>query len=157
MRLVGLFAGLFVFWLMLSGLFSPLLIALGVVACLLATAAAWRLNILDREAQPLELLRGAVTYWPWLIKEIIKSAWSVTKVVLHPQLPISPTMTVVKASQKTPSGIATYANSITLTPGTLTTGVSGRNLTIHALVKDGALDLESGGMDRRVSHFEGSA
>lgn len=157
MRLVGLFGGLFLFWLMLSGLFSPLLIALGVVACLLATAAAWRLNILDREGQPLELLRGAITYWPWLIMEIIKSAWSVTKVVLHPQLPISPTMTVVKASQKTPSGIATYANSITLTPGTLTTGVSGHNLTIHALVKDGALDLESGGMDRRVSQFEGAA
>ena len=157
MRLVGLFGGLFLFWLMLSGLFSPLLIALGVVACLLATAAAWRLNILDREGQPLELLRGAITYWPWLIMEIIKSAWSVTKVVLHPQLPISPTMTVVKASQKTPSGIATYANSITLTPGTLTTGVSGHNLTIHALVKDGALDLESGGMDRRVSRFEGAA
>jgi multicomponent Na+:H+ antiporter subunit E len=99
MRLVGLFAWLFIFWLLLSGLFSPLLIALGAVSCLLATAAAWRLNLLDREAQPLELLRGAVTYWPWLIKEIIKSAWSVTKVVLHPQLPISPTMTVVKANR----------------------------------------------------------
>jgi multicomponent Na+:H+ antiporter subunit E len=105
----------------------------------------------------LELLRGAVTYWPWLVVEIVKSAWSVTKVVLHPQLPISPTMTVVQASQRTPSGIATYANSITLTPGTLTTGVSGHALTIHALVKEGALDLEAGGMDRRVTRFEGGA
>ena len=157
MRLVGLFGGLFLFWLALSGLFAPLLISLGVVACLLATAAVWRLNMVDREAQPLELLRGALTYWPWLVVEIIKSAWNVTKVVLHPRLPISPTMTVVKASQKTPSGLATYANSITLTPGTLTTGVSGHTLTIHALVKDGALDLESGGMDRRVSQFEGTA
>jgi multicomponent Na+:H+ antiporter subunit E len=79
----------------------------------------------------------------------------VTKVILHPRLPISPTMTIVQASQKTAAGIATYANSITLTPGTITVGVSGRELTVHALVREGALDLESGGMDRRVSQFEG--
>jgi multicomponent Na+:H+ antiporter subunit E len=59
-----------------------------------------------------------------------------------------------KASDFT-NGIATYANSITLTPGTITVGVSGRELTVHALVREGALDLESGGMDRRVSQFEG--
>jgi multicomponent Na+:H+ antiporter subunit E len=54
-------------------------------------------------------------------------------------------------------GVATYANSITLTPGTITVGVNGNDLTIHALVRDGALDLEAGGMDRRVSRFEGTA
>ena len=65
------------------------------------------------------------------------------------------TMTVVRASQKTPAGMATYANSITLTPGTITAGVSGNEFTVHALVRAGALDLEDGGMDRRVSRFEG--
>ena len=53
--------------------------------------------------------------------------------------------------------MATYANSITLTPGTITVGVDGNELTVHALVNDGALDLEGGGMDRRVSQFEGTA
>ena len=66
-------------------------------------------------------------------------------------------MTVVQASQKTAAGIATYANSITLTPGTITVGANGNELTVHALVKDGAIDLEGGGMDRRVSRFEGTA
>jgi multicomponent Na+:H+ antiporter subunit E len=66
-------------------------------------------------------------------------------------------MTVVTASQRTPAGLATYANSITLTPGTITVGVAGNELTVHALVNDGALDLEAGGMDRRVSQFEGTA
>jgi multicomponent Na+:H+ antiporter subunit E len=66
-------------------------------------------------------------------------------------------MTVVRASQKTAVGVATYANSITLTPGTITVGVNGNELVVHALVVDGALDLEGGGMDRRVSRFEGSA
>ena len=58
---------------------------------------------------------------------------------------------------KDPVGVATYANSITLTPGTITVGVNGNDLTVHALVRDGALDLEGGGMDRRVSQFEGTA
>ena len=95
-----------------------------------------------------------MTYWPWLAVEIAKSAWAVTKVVLSPSLPISPTMTVVTAGQKTGPGIATYANSITLTPGTITVGVDGNRLTVHALVKEGADDLEAGGMDARVTQFE---
>jgi multicomponent Na+:H+ antiporter subunit E len=66
-------------------------------------------------------------------------------------------MTKVEASQRTTVGVVTYANSITLTPGTITTGVKGNVLTVHALVRDGALDLEGGGMDARVSRFEGSA
>jgi multicomponent Na+:H+ antiporter subunit E len=66
-------------------------------------------------------------------------------------------MTKVEASQRTTVGIVTYANSITLTPGTITTGIKGNILTVHALTRDGALDLEAGGMDARVSQFEGSA
>jgi multicomponent Na+:H+ antiporter subunit E len=89
--------------------------------------------------------------------DLSKSAWAVTKIILHPRLPISPTMTVVRASQNTSAGIATYANSITLTPGTITVGVNGKELVIHALTVGGALDLEEGGMDRRVSRFEGTA
>ena len=65
-------------------------------------------------------------------------------------------MTVVRASQKTTAGVTAYANSITLTPGTITVNVSSNDLTVHALVRDGALDLEGGGMDRRVSQFEGT-
>ncbi len=53
-------------------------------------------------------------------------------------------------------GLVTYANSITLTPGTITTEIEGNVLTVHALVRDGALDLEGGGMDGRVTQFEGA-
>ncbi len=81
-----------------------------------------------RKGSRIELLWGAVTYFPWLMREIAKSAWAVTKIILHPSLPISPTMTVVRASQKTSVGVATYANSITLTPGTITVGVNGNEL-----------------------------
>ena len=74
--------------------------------------------------------------------------------VLRPKLDISPTMTRVAASQATPACIATYGNSITLTPGTITTRVDGNILTIHALERGGAIDLEEGGMDARVTQFE---
>jgi multicomponent Na+:H+ antiporter subunit E len=66
-------------------------------------------------------------------------------------------MTRVKASQRTSLGVVTYANSITLTPGTVTTGVNGHVLTVHALVREGAINLEGGAMDARVAQFEGRA
>ena len=66
-------------------------------------------------------------------------------------------MTVVRASQKSRAGVATYANSITLTPGTVTVEVSGNDLTVHALVRAGADELEDGGINRRVNVFEGTA
>jgi multicomponent Na+:H+ antiporter subunit E len=157
MRYLSLAGLLFAFWLALSGHYTPVLITVGAACAVGCVLAAIRMRAVDAEGHPIELFWGAVTYFPWLALEIAKSGWAVTKVILHPRLPISPTMTVVRASQKSNAGVATYANSITLTPGTITVGVSGKDLTIHALVKDGADDLEGGGMDRRVSRFEGTA
>ena len=154
MRIASLAAFLFAFWLALSGHYTPMLVTIGALAAVGCAYVATRVDVTDSEGHPIQLLRGAVTYWPWLAWEIAKSGWAVTKIVLHPRLPISPTMTVVTAGQKTAPGIATYANSITLTPGTMTVGVDGNQLTIHALVKEGADDLEGGGMDARVTRFE---
>ncbi|HWT31320.1 MAG TPA: Na+/H+ antiporter subunit E [Propylenella sp.] len=157
MRAVSLTGLLFAFWLALSGHYTPMLVAAGAASALLCTIAALRLRILDREGQPIELAFGLVTYLPWLVGEIAKSAWTVTKIILDPRLPITPTMTVVAASQRTSVGIAVYGNSITLTPGTITVGERGNELTVHALTRSGALDLEAGAMDRRVTRLEGSA
>ncbi|MFV0296469.1 MAG: Na+/H+ antiporter subunit E [Hyphomicrobiaceae bacterium] len=157
MRKASLFVALLVFWLALSGHYTLFLTTIGVLVSALCVVIAGRMQVDDTEGHPAWLLPAAVTYWPWLIWEICKSAWSVTKIVLDPELPISPTMTRVFASQKTTVGVATYANSITLTPGTITTEVNGNYLTIHALVRDGADDLEGGGMDARVTRFEGKA
>lgn len=157
MRRLSLGILLFVFWLALSGHYTPFLIVVGAACSALCVFAASRLGVVDSEGHPTDLLGRATTYYPWLIWEIVKSAWTVTKIVLHPRLPISPTMTVVDASQRTAAGIVTYGNSITLTPGTITTDIKGNRLTVHALVRDGALDVEAGGMDQRVSRFEGRA
>jgi multicomponent Na+:H+ antiporter subunit E len=156
MRFVSLVGFLFIFWLALSGHYSLMLIAAGAISAVACAAVAARMNVVDREGHPIQLVLGALTYFPWLMREIAKSAWTVTKIVLDPRLPISPTMTTVRAGQRSSIGIASYANSITLTPGTITVGVSGNDLTVHALTREGALDLEAGGMDARVSQFEGT-
>lgn len=157
MRMASLAVVLFLFWLALSGHYTTFLVGAGAACAVLCVFIAARMGIVDVEGHPVHLLRGALTYFPWLSWEIAKSAWAVSKLILNPRLPISPTMTQVTASQKTTVGVAIYANSITLTPGTITTGVKGNVLTVHALTLDGALDLERGGMDARVTRFEGTA
>jgi multicomponent Na+:H+ antiporter subunit E len=157
MRLISLALALFLFWLALSGHYTPMLVAAGAASAGVCVWAAVRMGIADPEGHPIHLLGRFLTYFPWLLREIAKSAWSVTRIIVNPALPISPTMTRVRASQRTSLGIVTYANSITLTPGTVTTSVKGDVLTVHALVHEGAVDLESGGMDARVAQFEGRA
>lgn len=157
MRLASLGALLLAFWLLLSGHYTPLLLLFGALAVLLGVTAAKRMGTADEEGLPLHLVPRGLTYWPWLVWEIVKAAWAVSKVIIDPRLPISPTMTVVRASQRTTAGVATYANSITLTPGTITTRVEDDLLVVHALVRDGALDVEGGVMDKRVCKFEGEA
>ena len=148
---------LFVFWLLLSGYFEPFLIAAGAGSALAVVWLAHRMNVIDHEGHPVHLWGRAFTYWPWLAKEIVKSAWDVTRIVLHPRLPISPRLLRVKPTQKTCVGVVTYANSITLTPGTISVDVKQDELLVHALTAEGAAGLEAGDMDRRVTRFEGEA
>ena len=157
MRLISLAIALFVFWLALSGHYTPMLVVIGGISAAACALAAARIHIVDAEGHPIEWLSAWITYFPWLIGEIAKSAWGVTRIVLTPGLPISPALTVVKASQRSSVGIATFANSITLTPGTITVAVNGNDLIVHSLVREGAVDLAGGEMDRRVRALEGRA
>ncbi len=155
MRYMSLALVLFGFWLFLSGHYTSLLVTLGVLSTIVCIALAKRMALVDVEGHPIQLLSGAVTYFPWLIGEIAKSTWDVVKIVLDPDLPISPRMLRVTASQKTRVGVNVYGNSITLTPGTITVDVHNSDLTVHALTSAGAEDLQSSAMDRRVSEMEG--
>ena len=124
-----------------------------------AAAVVWltrRMGVIDREGHPVDLGRAAATYWPWLIWEIVKAAWDVARIIVHPNLPISPTMIRVKTSQRTSVGVVTYANSITLTPGTISVEVDDGEILVHALTRSAAEGLATGDMDRRVSEFEGT-
>ena len=157
MRAFSLAVSLFAFWLALSGHYTLFLTSLGALAAIVVVWMSLRMGVVDAEGHPIQHLWPALTYYPWLLVEIIKSAWSVSKIIINPSLPISPTMTVVRASQRSNIGLTTYANSITLTPGTITVSVRGDEFTVHALTREGADDVEAGGMDRRVRQFEEGA
>ncbi len=156
-RVFSLAAVLFVFWLLLSGHFTPFLITAGALVALLVAWLGTVLGYADEEGHPIELVGRGLLYWPWLVKEAAKSAIDVATIVVNPALPISPQLLRVKTSQKTAVGVATYANSITLTPGTITVEVNRREneLLVHALTKSGADGLVEGEMDRRVTIMEG--
>ena len=157
MRAFSLAVSLFAFWLALSGHYTLFLTSLGALATIVVVWMSLRMGVVDTEGHPIQHLWPALTYYPWLLVEIIISAWSVSKIIINPSLPISPTMTVVRASQRSNIGLTTYANSITLTPGTITVSVRGDEFTVHALTREGADDVEAGGMDRRVRQFEEGA
>ncbi|MGQ0525472.1 MAG: Na+/H+ antiporter subunit E [Betaproteobacteria bacterium] len=157
MRVTALGATLFAFWLLLSGLYTPFLVLAGLGTSLAVAALAWRMGAADSEGYPVELTLAAVTYWPWLVREIIVSGWQVSRIVLHPRLPVSPRLVRFKPSQRTPVGLVTHANSITLTPGTLTVEAEQESFLVHTLTRTGAAGLEGSEMDRRVSRLEGKA
>jgi multicomponent Na+:H+ antiporter subunit E len=146
---------LFVFWLLLSGIYSPFLVSAGLGSALAISLLAWKMKLLDREGFPAHLLGKVLfSYWPWLLKEIMKSAWAVTKCILSPRLPITPTLVEFAPTQKTDLGLVIHANSITLTPGTISVEVEPGRFLVHALTREGAASLAGSEMDRRCTGLE---
>lgn len=150
---------LFGAWLLLSGIYIPRLVITGAVAALITAYIMDRAGLLDEESLPLEFVSRGYFYWPWLGFQIVKSALNVTRIILSPSLPITPSMITFNPSQETDVGLVTHANSITLTPGTITIGISSHNKTIqvHSIELDDAEGCVNSAMDRKVSWFEGSS
>jgi multicomponent Na+:H+ antiporter subunit E len=156
LRALSLVIILFAFWLLLSGYFVPFLLTMGVLSAIAVALVGQRMDLVDHEGHPIQLSWRLIFYWPWLFKEIVISAWNVSRVILNPRLPVSPTLVRAKTSQKTTVGLVTYANSITLTPGTISVDVKPGEILVHALTREAADGLLEGEMDRRVTRFEGS-
>ena len=146
---------LYILWLLLSGHTAPLLLSLGAVSALAVVFIARRMDVVDPEGHPIHLSWKAIPYWPWLLAEIVKANIDVARAIVRPRMPIHPTVLHVKASQKSDLGRVIYANSITLTPGTVTLAVEGEMIEVHALTPAAAESLLTGEMDRRVTIVEG--
>ena len=143
-------------WVLLSGILEPLLLGLGLASSL---GVAWlkvRADRRDRDPVPFALRLGRLLgYLPWLAWEIVKSNVDVARMILSPSLPIAPAVRWLPASQRSELARVVYANSITLTPGTLSIDLTGEAVEVHAL-HEGSLDaLERGAMDARVSGLDG--
>jgi len=147
-----------VLWLLLSGHWhNPLLLGLGVASVILTLVISYRMGVIDREGHPIHLVFRGLLYWPWLIKEIVVANVDVAKAIVGMTDDLRPSMFTIKASQRTDLGKTIYANSITLTPGTVALSLDDDELTIHSLTPAAKEGLASGEMDRRVTALEGEA
>jgi len=155
---ISLFGFLVFFWLLLSGYFTAFLIAAGLGSAVAVVWFARRMDMVDHEGHPIHVApKALVLYWPWLFKEIVKSAWGVSKLILDPKLPISPTLVRFKPTQTSDVGLVIHAQSITLTPGTITIEAKPHEFLVHGLTRDGAQGVVGSEMDRRVSLCESKA
>lgn len=154
---VILFIFLYLFWLLLSGFFTAFLMSAGVGSALAVVWFARRMDLVDSEGHPVHLGPKVVLYWAWLLREIVKSAWDVSKIILNPKLPISPTLVRFKPSQQTDVGLVIHANSITLTPGTITIEASPEEFLVHGITRRGAEGTVQSEMDRRITACEDKA
>ena len=152
---VLLAASLTALWLVLSGFFNPLMLTLGAGSVALCVWLAHRMGVFDEEVDPGQFpILAVLRYWVWLSREIVLSALDVARRVLDPALPIEPQVLRVKAGQRGAFGRTTYANSITLTPGTVSMDLVDGVVTVHALTAEAAEALREGGMNRRVAALE---
>ncbi|MFN4089653.1 MAG: Na+/H+ antiporter subunit E, partial [Alphaproteobacteria bacterium] len=153
-QVISLSLVLFVTWLLLSGIYDvPLLVGLGVVSVIAVVAISRRMGVIDHEGHPVHLGSRVLIYWPWLLTEIMKSNLDVARRILSSVPDISPVMVRVPTGLRSDLGRVVYANSITLTPGTVSVVVDPDTILVHALTRDGAAAVEAGDMERRVVAF----
>ncbi|MBB3206869.1 multicomponent Na+:H+ antiporter subunit E [Rhodopirellula rubra] len=143
-------------WLLWSGHFdNPFLIGLGAASCLFCLWLSSRMKIVDEEGAPAHLgLRPFLLYAPWLAKEIVTSNINVARIILSPVMPLRRNLILVPAKQKSEIGRVIFANSITLTPGTVSVRLEGNNILVHGLSLDESADDMAGEMGERVCRLE---
>jgi len=156
-RIAGLWIVLYGLWLLLSGHFDLLFLAFGAGTCTAAVYVAVRMGVLEGEFLSTRLARRALAYLPWLAWEILKSNVRVARIILAPRLRIDPEIVHFRASQRSELGRFIYANSITLTPGTITAGIVGDDFEVHALDRAHVDGSEENEMNKRVTALESGA
>lgn len=153
--LLTLTAVLVAFWISNSGMFKPLLLSLGVVSVAFTAWLSWRLGVVeDREAS---FHFGRLPrYCLWLAVKVVESNIDVVRRIWSGSSAISPTVARIPLPPLSDAGKVIYANSITLTPGTVAMDIdlSGNTLLVHSLSQEGIADLEGGDMARRVQSLE---
>ncbi len=145
-------------WLLLSGIYdSALILGLGVLSVVAVVLVSWRMNLIDQEGTPIHLIARIPVYAPWLLWEIMKASVDVARRAFARKPEIEPTLIRLPTRLRSDLSRVIFANSITLTPGTVTLTVEPDTLIVHALTRAGAEDLEKGEMERRISSFSGEA
>ncbi|MGQ9424447.1 Na+/H+ antiporter subunit E [Gilvimarinus sp. F26214L] len=151
---VSIFTVLSLIWLLNSGHYTALLLALGLLSVIVVVWIAHLMDVVDHESQPFHLTIKLPGYYWWLLRQLVASNIDVAVRVWRGPAAISPCMASLPMSQRTDMGKVIYANSITLTPGTVAMDLQGDTVIVHSLTSDNIADLRKGEMDRRVSQLE---
>lgn len=148
-----LFVTLMLFWLMLSGNLDTDVLIVGAVASLII-ALLYRdgLSFFTEFRFTPQAIVAGFRYYSYFLRELFKSNLKMAAIVLSPSLPITPGIVKVRTRLKSRMGRLMLANSITLTPGTLTVEMAGEWLYIHCVTL-GATDIEAATAEI-VSGFE---
>jgi multicomponent Na+:H+ antiporter subunit E len=147
------FTTLFLFWVLLNGSVKSDVLLVGVaVAWVIAALFHNGLSVLSDLRPTPRAWWAALMYLPYFLKELVKSNVKLAAVVLAPALPLNPGIVKVRTRLKSRMGRLLLANSITLTPGTLTVEMSGEWLYIHWVTVDSP-DIE-GATASIVAGFE---
>jgi multicomponent Na+:H+ antiporter subunit E len=153
--LPGLVAALALLWFALSGQTSLFFLVLAGVSIVLTLLIAARLKIIGRDASPYHRAPQLLLYTFWLLWQIVKANVGVIVRVLGPRHAIDPAMVSLTSKARSDLGKALFANSITLTPGTVTVDVAGDTVKVHALVRENAGEASFAPMDRHAARAAG--
>lgn len=137
-----------------SGKFDAFHLSLGAISCCLVTYISHDLLFKRKKfsAKDVTEVIRFFQYIPWLLYQIVLANLHVASLVLNPKMPIDPKIVRFKTKLKKDISLVTFANSITLTPGTITAEISEGEYYVHALSKKTADDLLSGEMENKVAH-----
>lgn len=155
MRCVLMFLILFVHWVIWSGMLDAFHLSLGVISCAIVTFMSHDF-LFQREKFTWSAVSEAfrfIAYIPWLMYQIVLSNIHVAKIVLNPEMPIDPKFVWYDCTLKKDISQVTLANSITLTPGTITTEITDGRYYVHCLDQKVADDLMAGDMEKRVARI----
>ena len=108
------------------------------------------MDVIDHESYPLHLRRQLPRFWIFLSREVVLANLDVVRRILTPGKSFSPQLRQLPLPQKTAVGQVIYANSITLTPGTVTVQLGTDSILIHALSREAADDLQTGRMAQAI-------
>lgn len=144
-----------VFWLLLSGYIQPLLLSFGAISVAIVLFVLKRMDAVDKEPMQIGSGHKVIGYLVWLLGQIISSSIYVTKLIWGSSNQISPSLVKIKTNHVPPKKQVLYANSITLTPGTLSVDLEGGEITVHALQKSSIEELKQGGMERKITAIWG--
>ncbi|PHR55290.1 MAG: cation:proton antiporter [Robiginitomaculum sp.] len=143
-------------WLTLSGYFhNQLLLSLGAFSVGITVVLALRMRILDDESAPYYRIPRLLVYSVWLMVEIVKANLIVAKTILRPDMVLTPRMVRIKTLPASGFGRALFANSITLTPGTVTVDLDSDEIIVHAILKEMTNKSDFAEMARRCAWAAG--